>query len=87
MVQGIIMGYLQGGGRQYTSHVIVKVLDLSAKSVHSLIGKRVVYKDRRGNIYVGRIVAKHGARNPLVLVRFKRNLPGQAIGGVVDISS
>lgn len=83
-VKAIIEGYMQGAGRQYTSKVIVRVVDFQG-AVELLIGKKIVYKDKKGNVYVGRLIKKHGKRNPLLIARFRPNLPGQAIGSTAEI--
>ncbi len=86
-VRAIVMGYRRGPNTQYTSHVILKVEGLPLRAVRGLVGRRVVYRDRHGNVYRGRVVRKHGARNPLLLARFERPLPGQAIGGIAEVEA
>ena len=85
-VKAVVEGYARGGGRQYPSKVILRVLDYNG-NVSALIGKRVTYRDAKGNVYKGRIVRRHGRRNPLVIAVFDRNLPGQAIGRVTLIEA
>ncbi len=80
--EGVILGYRLGGGRQYTNHVLVKLF-VSPKEVGRFIGGVVRFTDRHGNTYVGRILRKHGARNSVAVVRFKPNIPGQAIASRV----
>ena len=84
-MKGVVVNFVRGGGRQYNSKVIVRVLDADAKALGRVIGGKAVFVDRHGNRYVGRILRRHGARNPLVLVRFRPNLPGQALGSVVEL--
>ncbi|GAB6147641.1 50S ribosomal protein L35ae [Stetteria hydrogenophila] len=76
--EGVILGYRLGGGRQYTSHVLVKLF-VDRKEVGKFIGGIVRFTDRHGNTYKGRILRRHGAKGSVVLVRFKPNIPGQAI--------
>jgi large subunit ribosomal protein L35Ae len=83
--RAIIMGYRRGTNTQYTRQVILRVEGVPLKVVRGLAGRRVVYRDRHGNVYRGRVLKPHGARNPLLLARFERPLPGQAIGGVAEI--
>jgi len=84
-VKAVILGYRRGTNTQYPQQVLLLVEGVSAREAHGLIARRVVYRDEHGNVYRGRIVGKHGARNPVVVAVFKPNLPGQAIGGVAEI--
>ncbi len=84
-VRAVIVGYRRGSNTQYPRQVILKVEGVPLKVAKGLAGKRVVYRDRHGNVYRGRILRRHGARNPLLLARFERPLPGQAIGGTAEI--
>jgi large subunit ribosomal protein L35Ae len=84
-MKGVIVNFVRGGGRQYNNKVIVKVLDASSQTIGKVIGGKAIYVDKYGNKYVGRILRRHGARNSLVLVRFKPNIPGQALGSIVEI--
>ncbi|MEB3851295.1 MAG: 50S ribosomal protein L35ae [Desulfurococcales archaeon] len=84
-VRATVMGYRRGPSTQYPGQVILRVEGLPAARAAGLVGKRVVYRDPKGNIYRGRVVRRHGARNPLLLARFERPLPGQAIGGQAEI--
>jgi len=83
--KGIIMGYRRGTNAQYTNQVLVKLLiDDPSKAGLYLAGK-AIYRDSHGNVYKGKVLKLHGRRNAVVIVRFHPNLPGQAIGGIVDI--
>ncbi|MCE4619542.1 MAG: 50S ribosomal protein L35ae [Desulfurococcales archaeon] len=86
VVKAVIEGYARGGGRQYPNKVILRVLDYNG-DVSALTGKRVIYRDAKGNVYKGRVIRRHGRRNPLVIAVFDRNLPGQAIGQIALIES
>jgi len=83
-VRGVILGYARSKARTYTSVVLVKLLD-SRVNGHSLVGRRVTLVDSHGNKYTGRIVGVHGSRGDVVKVRFKPNIPGQAINSLVSI--
>ncbi|MCE4616553.1 MAG: 50S ribosomal protein L35ae [Aeropyrum sp.] len=83
-IKGVIMGYARGTNTQYTSYALVKVLD-TPERVGRVLGGIAIYKDKHGNSYRGRILKLHGRRGGVVLVRFNRGLPGQAIGGLVYI--
>lgn len=84
-MKAIIEGFARGGGRQYPSKVIVRVIGYEGK-VDSLLGKTIIYRDGKGKVYRGRLVRRHGKRNPLLIAVFKPNLPGQAIGSIAEIS-
>jgi len=84
IVIGRILGYKRGGGRQYNSKVLIKVF-IDSKSVHRLIGSKVIVKDFKGNMYNGKIVKIHSTKNTVALARFKPNIPGQLIGSTVSI--
>lgn len=84
-VKARILGYRRGTNTQYTGQVILLLEGVSAREAHKYIAHRVVYRDRHGNVYRGRIVRKHGARNPTVLAVFEPNLPGQAIGEEAEV--
>ncbi len=85
MAEAIILGYRRGSNTQYPQQVLLKIIGVSARDAYRFLAKKVVYKDKHGNVYKGRIVRKHGRRNPVVLAVFEPNLPGQAIGGRVEI--
>jgi len=85
MVKAVILGYRRGSNTQYPGQVLLRIEGVSARDAHKFIARRVVYKDGKGNVYRGRIVRKHGARNPVVVAVFEPNLPGQAIGGEAEI--
>lgn len=82
---GVIMGYRRGTNTQYPQQVIVKLLVNDPKEAGTFLAGKAVYKDRHGNVYRGRVLRLHGRRNGLVIVKFKPNLPGQAIGGIVEV--
>ncbi len=84
--EGVILGYRLGGGRQYTSQVLVK-LYVEPKEVGRFVGGLARYIDSHNNVYVGRVLRRHGARGTVVIVRFKPNLPGQAITGRVVVEA
>jgi large subunit ribosomal protein L35Ae len=48
-----------------------------------LIGRKVVWKEGTNKI-VGKIVTSHG-KNGLLLARFRRGVPGQALGTSVEL--
>ena len=85
MYTGLILGYRRGTNTQYENQVLIKVHDMKTRSeVSRLIGWKVLYQDKYGNKYSGKVVRVHGSKNTVIAV-FKPNLPGQAVGGIVYI--
>jgi len=78
---GVVLGYRRGSNTQYVNQVLIKVFSPNIKNVSSLIGSKVIVRDKYGNEYRGKIVRAHArGRNNVVIAVFNRNLPGQAIG-------
>ncbi len=78
---GIIMSYVRGGGRQYNRYLIIKVVEHSTSRVDNLIGRRILIKDSKGNVYSGKIVRTHGKGvNNKVIAYMRRSIPGQLLG-------
>ena len=50
-----------------------------------LIGRKVGLEERKEQ-NTGKIVSLHG-KNGMVRVRFKRGVPGQALGAIVELTS
>ncbi len=77
---GVIEGYARSGAVQYPGYVIVRVVD---GRPGSFVGG-VAYLEVGGNRYRGRVLRMHGKHS--VIVRFHRNIPGQAIGSRVKLA-
>ena len=56
---------------------------VTAGKAGRLIGRKVVWKDEN-NRRMGKIVGFHG-KNGTVRVRFKKGVPGQALGAMVEL--
>ena len=84
-MKGLIVGCRRGPKSQNPRQALVRVVGIKGRDVMALVGRRVSFKDRYGNEYKGVIIRHHGL-NGVVRVRFEPNLPGQAIGGVVEIA-
>jgi large subunit ribosomal protein L35Ae len=50
-----------------------------------LIGRRVVWKEEK-NKFIGKIVGLHGKKG-VVRARFRKGVPGQALGTTVELVS
>jgi large subunit ribosomal protein L35Ae len=84
-VHGIFVNYRQGMFRQSTHNALIRVDGAtSASSASKYIGRKVVWRSQTGKRLVGKVVSTHGGGGVL-LSRFKRGLPGQAIGTSVEI--
>ncbi|MDH7478064.1 MAG: 50S ribosomal protein L35ae [Candidatus Bathyarchaeota archaeon] len=77
--QGTILNYRVGPKTQKSKECIVQFTHVKSFSeANRLIGRKVAWKD-------GKIVALHGKKG-LVRVRFRKGLPGQALGTKVELT-
>lgn len=84
-LKGVVVNYRIGPREQYPHECILQFPGISSRSEASqLIGRKVSWTDGKKNTIVGVIVAPHG-NNGLVRARFRRGLPGQALGTEVRI--
>lgn len=74
-MKGVIMSYRKGSNTQTNNQMIIMPED--AKKSKDLVGKKVVYKIKTGQIN-GIVTSLHG-RKGAVRARFERGLPGQSI--------
>jgi len=81
---GIILGYRRSKANQYTNQVLIKVLE-SPSGIAGFIGASVVARDVHGNVYRGKVIRVHSRKKSVVVVRFRRNIPGQLIRSFVEI--
>jgi large subunit ribosomal protein L35Ae len=82
--QGTIVNYHIGPKSQNAKECIIQFRDLTSVSkACMLIGRKVVWKEGTNKI-VGKIVTSHG-KNGLLLARFRRGVPGQALGTSVEL--
>ncbi len=84
-MKGKIVSFRRGGNRYYPLQAIVEVEGAGVGDFHKLVGKKVVWRHPlTGAVFTGRIVRLHGRRGR-VIVRFKRQPPGEAVGREVEI--
>jgi large subunit ribosomal protein L35Ae len=78
------MNYRIGIRTQMSHECLVQFSDIvsSALAGH-LIGRKVVWKGEKKQ-FVGRIVGFHG-KNGAVRVKFRKGIPGQALGTIVEL--
>lgn len=83
-VQGVIVNYRVGPGTQKSKECIIRFAHLhSVSEAGRLIGRKVAWKGGKKKI-VGKIVALHGEKG-LVRARFRKGVPGQALGTTVEL--
>ncbi len=78
------MNYRIGIRTQRANECLIQVTD--AKNIAEagqLIGQRVIWKSENMR-HAGRIVGLHG-KNGVLIARFKKGVPGQALGATVEI--
>ncbi|WP_455282602.1 50S ribosomal protein L35ae [[Eubacterium] cellulosolvens] len=82
---GIFVNFRQGMFRQYPHNILIRIPGIdSSNSAAKYIGRKVIWRSESGKKLVGKIVKTHG-RNGVLLSRFRKGLPGQAIGSSVEI--
>jgi len=82
---GVVVNYRLGPREQYPRECILQFPNVRSRSeAGQLIGRKVAWTDGKKNTIVGVIVAPHGNKG-LVRARFRRGLPGQALGTRVRI--
>ena len=83
-IYGRILNYRIGIRTQMSHECLIQFVDVvSATQSGQLIGRKVVWKGKNRDIS-GKIVGFHG-KNGIVRVKFKKGLPGQAIGTTVQL--
>jgi len=83
-LKGVIVNYRVGPGTQKAKECIIEFPTIkSSREAAKLIGRKIAWKDEKNKI-VGKIVAAHG-NNGCVRVRFRRGIPGEALGSFVEV--
>lgn len=81
---GRIVNYRTGPRTQMSRECLIQFENVdSVSTAGQLIGRKVAWK-KGNNKFVGRIASLHG-KNGMVRVRFKKGVPGQAIGNTVEL--
>lgn len=82
--QGVIVNYRIGPKNQRSKECIIQFTNTKSVSEASrLIGRKVAWKSGKNKI-IGKIVDTHGNKG-LVRARFRRGLPGQALGTTIEL--
>jgi large subunit ribosomal protein L35Ae len=83
-VYGKIMNYHIGIRTQSSRECLIQFANVdSAAQAGRLLGQKVVWKGENTKL-IGKIVGFHG-KNGVVKVRFKKGVPGQALGTTVEL--
>jgi large subunit ribosomal protein L35Ae len=83
-VQGIIVNYRVDPKTQRPKECIIQFTHVtSASEAGRLVGRKVAWKSGKSKV-IGKIVALHGKKG-LVRARFRKGVPGQALGTSVDL--
>jgi large subunit ribosomal protein L35Ae len=83
-IYGRVMNYRIGIRTQMSHECLVQFTGVvSAAQAGQLLGKKVLWKGNNKR-HVGKIVGFHG-KNGVVRVKFKKGLPGQALGTIVEL--
>jgi len=84
VLQGFVIGYRTGPKTQKSKECILHFPEIKSPSEASrLIGRKVAWPVGKRRIR-GKIVALHG-KGGLVRARFRKGLPGPALGTTVEI--
>jgi large subunit ribosomal protein L35Ae len=82
--QGVIVSCRRGPKTQKNKEYILRFLGIeSVSEAAHLIGRKVAWPIGKHKA-LGKIVALHG-KNGLVRARFRKGMPGQALGSPVEI--
>lgn len=84
-LRGVIIGY-RGGLRTRREHEFLLGFEgfNTAKKAHRLLNRRVAWRSPTGKEIVGRVVAVHG-KGGVVRARFRKGLPGEALGSEIGV--
>jgi len=78
------MNYRIGIRTQMSRECLIEFTDVgTAVKAGQLLGRKVVWKNENRKL-IGKIVGFHG-KNGAVRVRFKKGVPGQALGTAVEL--
>ena len=84
-IQGIIANFRLGPFTQHNKEFLIRVFEVEdEKEASKYIGRRVIWQSEGGKKLIGKILRAHG-KNGILLTKFRKGLPGQAIGSRVEI--
>lgn len=80
MKQITIVNYLQGGNRQYNNKIILRIDGVTSdKEAAQFVGYRCTWESSSGKRLTGKVIRTHG-KSGILIARFPKSVPGQAIG-------
>jgi large subunit ribosomal protein L35Ae len=83
-VYGRIMNYRIGIRTQMSKWCLIQILGENSKSrAGQLVGRKMVLKFGK-NSFIGKITSLHGKKG-VVTVKFRKGVPGNAIGAKVEL--
>ena len=83
-VHGTIVNYRIGIRTQKSKECLIQFAHVTSVSLAGqLIGRKVVWKEGK-NKFIGKIVGLHGKKG-VVRVKFRKGVPGQALGTTVEL--
>ena len=84
-IQGYIVHFRLGANRQYQNEVIVEIPNVNnVKEASKLLHRKVIWRSEKGLEIRGVVKKLHGKKGRII-VRFRKALPGQAVGTKVFI--
>ena len=84
-IYGRIINYRIGIRTQYSRECLIQFNGVdSAAQAGRLLGQKVVWKGEKRK-FIGKVVGFHG-KNGIVRVKFRKGVPGQALGTTVELT-
>jgi large subunit ribosomal protein L35Ae len=84
-MKATLLNFRRGRHTQTTNQFLIGIDGCDTKAMASrFIGKRIRWKSPSGKEIYGKVTQAHGTRGVL-RARFSRGLPGDALGGRVEI--
>jgi len=78
--QATIVNYLQGGNTQSNNKVLIRIEGITSdREAARFVGRRCIWESSTGKRLTGKMIRAHG-KNGILLVRFAKGIPGQALG-------
>jgi large subunit ribosomal protein L35Ae len=83
-VYGRIMNYRTGPRSQMSRECLIQFANIdSSAQAGQFVGRRVMWKGEKSKL-IGKIVGLHGKKGA-VRAKFKKGVPGQALGTTVEL--
>jgi large subunit ribosomal protein L35Ae len=80
-----IVNYRIGIRTQASKEILIEVIGTESSKTAQHIGKKIVWKNQTSKLF-GQIVGLHG-KNGTLRAKFKKGVPGQALGSTVELLS